>query len=87
MILAFQESKKGPPKRRSQRQIDREMKEEADRIRLENQAMMKKEREEAAAAAAAAVAGVEQLEAELNASVIEPEEAEEQEQAKTPGGR
>ncbi len=38
---------KGPPKRRSQRQIDRELKEEADRIRLENQALMRKEQEEA----------------------------------------
>ncbi len=39
-------SKTAPPKRRSQRQMDKEMKEEAERIRLENQALMKKEREE-----------------------------------------
>ncbi len=40
--------KKGhQPQRRSQRQIDKEMKEEAERIRLENQARMKKEQEEA----------------------------------------
>ena len=37
---------KAAPKRRSQRQLDKEMKEEAERIRLENQALMKKEREE-----------------------------------------
>jgi hypothetical protein len=34
------------PKRRSQRQIDKEMREEAEKIRLENQALMKKEKEE-----------------------------------------
>ncbi len=35
------------PKRRSQRQLDKEMKEEAERIRLENQQLMLKERVEA----------------------------------------
>ena len=39
-------SPKKAPARRSQRQLDKEMKEEAERIRLENQALMKKEREE-----------------------------------------
>jgi len=37
----------GPPKRRSQRQQDKEIREEAEKIRLENLELMRKEREDA----------------------------------------
>lgn len=39
------ESTPGRPKRRSQRRMDKEIKEEAERIRMENQALLKKEKE------------------------------------------
>eukprot|EP00095_Tigriopus_kingsejongensis_P011119 maker-scaffold645_size120276-snap-gene-0.30 protein:Tk11119 transcript:maker-scaffold645_size120276-snap-gene-0.30-mRNA-1 annotation:"death-inducer obliterator 1" len=37
---------KGPPKRRSQRQMDKEMKEEAERIRSENQVLFQREKQD-----------------------------------------
>ncbi|XP_059087874.1 death-inducer obliterator 1-like [Tigriopus californicus] len=39
------ETVQGRPKRRSQRRMDKEIKEEAERIRMENQALLKKEKE------------------------------------------
>ena len=43
--IAAEENKKGGNRRKSQRQLDRELKEEAERIRKENQEMEKKEKE------------------------------------------
>ena len=83
-------SPKKAPARRSQRQLDKEMKEEAERIRLENQALMKKEREE------------QEKQSKRPDAVVEEEEEQEQQQppqqqqqqqqqhagaAKTPAGR
>ena len=60
--------------RRSQRQIDREMKEEAERIRKENQALLQKEREQMKSSSSTASSVADEAMEELERVVISQDE-------------